>query len=600
MSRSSGIGRLQFAGIVLGLLFAWAAYAQLKVQTWGADDILRQARRSNRFVIARTDPALRGAIYSSDGKVLAHSDNQFELGVNFRKVPHSPAFLMALGTAADLPASELIQLAASGRGSAVWRRPLSLVQARAIQDVKSRWRADGVSLTRALQRDYALGEAASGVLGALRDGKPVSGLELSQDAVLAGRDGRTEGLIDRNGYFLPMRLAGSNRERKNGDSIVLTLDSNLQLAASTAIRQAVEANKADAGVVVIIEPKTGDLLAMANWPSFDPEGQRGSAGASAFNPNYMGAYEPGSTFKILTLAKALDAGAIQPDFTVNCTGARIIGTPAWRVRCAMHQGGRAHGLCDLERAIAKSCNVSAATWALKIGYQPMVRFIEELGLLRPTRLGVPLERGGMFDRDEHAKPLQLANVGFGQSLTATPVALAAAFAMLANHGVRAEPRLIKQIGTRELPISTRRVVSTEAADRVLELMESVIQSDVGTGRVLRLPGYRLAGKTGTAEKVNRRTGEVGGGGYVSSFVGVVPAHEPRAVVLVMVDNPKAGKYYGAAVAGPVFLSMAKTLVRYYSIPPGAPTGVVPAKPDAISAQAAAVAPGDAGKRIETR
>jgi len=593
---TAGAGRVQFVAVVLGLLFAWAAYAQVKVQTWGAGDIIQAAKDSRRFVISRTDSALRGAIYSSDGKVLAHSDNQFELGINFLKVPHSPSFWMVLAEAADLPASEIMQLAASGRESTLWRRPLSLDQARAIQDIKSQWRADGISLARVPSREYALGEAASGILGTMREGKPQSGLELSQDAALAGSNGLTTGLMDRSGYYLPLRMVGQSRERKNGDSIVLTIDSNLQMAATAAIRQAVETHKADAGVVVIIEPKTGDLLAMANWPAFDPDLNQSTAAASAFNPNYMGAYEPGSTFKILTLVKALDSGAVDPGFIVNCTGAKVIGTPAWRVRCAAHRGGRAHGTCDLERAIAKSCNVSAATWALKVGYQPMVRFIEDLGLLRPTKLGLPLERGGMFNREEHAKPLQLANVGFGQSLTATPVALASAFSLLANHGVRAEPRLMKQIGSKEIPPATSRVVSPQAADHVLALMESVIESDFGTGRGLRLPGYRLAGKSGTAEKVNSRTGQIGGGGYVSSFVGVVPANEPKAVVLVMVDNPKAGQYYGAAVAGPVFLSMAKTLVRYYSIPPSPSRQVAPTQPGPSSARSAPAAEG--GTRIE--
>jgi len=194
-----------------------------------------------------------------------------------------------------------------------------------------------------------------------------------------------------------------------------------------------------------------------------------------------------------------------------------------------------HGVGDAEGAIAKSCNVSAATWALDIGYGPMVKYIEDLGLLQKTGVGLPYEAHGLFRYDEFAKPLQLATVGFGQSITATPVGISSAFCMLANHGVQMKPRLIKSIDGRTVPPEEKgRPIAAEAADKTLEIMQSVIQDQHGTGFSLRIPGYVLAGKTGTAQRVGKA-----GGGYVSNFVGFVPSPNPKAMILVMVNHPKA-------------------------------------------------------------
>lgn len=365
-----------------------------------------------------------------------------------------------------------------------------------------------------------------------------------------------------------MRLEKESAPRKDGDSITLTIDSDLQSAASAEIRKAVEANKADDGVAIILDPHTGDVLAMANWPSFSPYNPDGTEGDlsknTGFNPAIMGVLEPGSTFKILTLAKGLDSGKVHMNDVINCTGELHINS-AWRVRCDSHHGNRAHGAVDAMSAIAKSCNVSAATWALKVGRTDFLKYVEHLGILKKPNLGLPKESRGLFNYNEYAKPLQLATVGFGQSITTTPIALASAFAMLGNGGVRIPPRLVKKIGASEVPTGQPdRIVKTQTAEEVMHCMEAVIQSDEGTGKSLRIPGYTLAGKTGTAQKIGGGTS-----GYVANFVGFVPAPNPKALILVMVNHPTNGKYYGATVAGPVFLSLAKAVIRRYGIAPGA-------------------------------
>lgn len=186
-------------------------------------------------------------------------------------------------------------------------------------------------------------------------------------------------------------------------------------------------------------------------------------------------------------------------------------------------------------------------------------------------MGLPLETKGLFNYKEYAKPLQLATMGFGQSVSCTPVGLASAFAMLGNDGKRPAPRLIKRIGDKEQPIGQQRqIVTKQTAATVLQFMESAFSSERGTAKSLRISGYRLAGKTGTAQRVRK----VGGGGYVASFVGFVPAEKPRAMILVMIDNPK-GEYYGGLVAGPVFKEIAEAVIRRFSIPPSQPGAVAP-------------------------
>ncbi|MBX3118726.1 MAG: penicillin-binding protein 2 [Fimbriimonadaceae bacterium] len=558
------------------LAFGAAAVSQAKVQVFGKEKIIDQGMKSGRYLIETKVSAKRGSIMSSDGKALAEDDLASEFGINFDKVPNSAAFFMDLAEATGIPASEFQQLAsAKDVRSRYWREPMTADQTRAISKVQSRWKADGISIRRVGERSYPLGEAAAGFVGYLNDGKPMAGLEMGWNDTLQGKDGKIVGLGDRFGMPLPLRIDGRSQEKVDGKDIVLTIDSQLQIAATNAIRHAVEANRAESGSAVVIDPRTGDILAMANWPTYNPKsvGQLPAKGEtfSDFNPCYMAGWEPGSTFKILTLAEGLQKGVVQPHEVINCPGSIQVWSNK-SVRCDAHGGHRAHGATDPEKAIAVSCNVSAATWAMRIGHPDFTEYLDKLGLMESTHLGLPLERAGSYHRDEYAKKLQLATFGFGQSMTVTPVGLASAFSMLGNDGMRMQPRLIKSVKGVEIPTEEAgQVVSPEVTQTVLEFMESVVESDRGTGKTLRIPGYRLGGKTGTAQKINKQTGTVEGGGYVANFVGMVPAYAPRAVILVMVDNPQGGKYYGAQVAGPAFVDIARAVIRRLNLPPDADT-----------------------------
>ncbi len=548
--------RVRLIGWLIGLGFAAAAVSQADTQWINRKGIVKAALKAGRYEVEREEDPKRGSIYSSDGKVLAESQDVFEFGLFYNRLPRTPAFFAALASATGKSVDELKRPALLGERKRTWTDPISADRAADVRAVMKKWRADGVSLHRVLRRSYPLAEAASGIIGTVRDGKPVTGLELSQQSTIVGTPGKAVGFVDRTGVFMP--ISGKEIvEKVNGQDVVLTIDSELQREASLQIRQAVEKHKATSGSVIVYDQVNGDVLAMANWPSYDPQGS--ILPGTDLNAAYMTRLEPGSTFKILTLALALERGFVDTDGTLDCGGVKQV-TNGYAVHCSHG----AHGHIDWEKAIGESCNVAAATWAGGIGTDGMAGYIKQLGLLDKPGLGLPGEVRGDYNFKEYAKAIQLANNGFGQAMNATPVSLVSAFGMLANNGMRMKPRLIKSVGGREMNShEAGQIVGPEVANHVKQLMVSTIESEFGTGKMLKVPGYTLAGKTGTAQKINKGAAK----GYVSNFVGFVPAEKPRCTILVMVNDPSAGGYYGGAVAGPVFTEMSKAVIRRYDIAP---------------------------------
>jgi cell division protein FtsI (penicillin-binding protein 3) len=551
----------------LWALFFVAGYSQTRVQVLNRDATLKMARDSQRYEMSKVDYAKRGDILSADGKPLAEDQDAYVLSVNLSRVPKTEAFFMDLSQASGIPAAEFAQAAGAGLKGRIWPQDISTTQAEEIQRVKNSWRADGVSLQRMERRAYPLGSAAASVVGVIRQGQAVAGLEQAQNSKLGGVNGKTIGLLDRQGAFLPMRVESGSTEKVDGEPILTTIDSDLQMVSARVVKDAVRSSGAHEGAAVVMDPRTGDVLAMACYPTYEPATRANVAKAEAqesdLNVCTQARLEPGSMFKILTLAKAIDMGVTNPNRAERCQGYMKIGKSE-PFHCDRNEK---HGYVTPIHAIARSCNIAAANWALEIGRDPMVDYIHRLGLLQPTHLGLPGEVKGQFREDEYAWKLQLAHVGFGQSITATPIGLASAFCAIGNGGVRMQPRLVQKIGKQTNPVrALGQIVKPASADFVRHCMEAVIQTDEGTGSHLRIPGYTLAGKTGTAQKVGR------GNGHVSNFVGFVPSENPRAVILVMIDDPKTKSYYGAQLAGPAFLQIAKSVIRRYDI---LADGVVP-------------------------
>ncbi len=555
--------KLNYAPMGMLLLFGGTALSQVKLQVLEKQKTIDLANDVRKYEVTKTTRAKRGTIQTADGKPLAQDAKQWRLQLDLGKVPHTPGFAVALAEASGIPAHEFSDQRKGGRD---WSINLSEFQMSKVAQVKKDFDAAGVTLTELSARNYPLGSLASGLIGRQhvsgKDGENIQrfGLEYSLDDILGGRDGKQTGLQDKNGEFLPMRSESPEVTKRDGAKVVTTIDSEIQAAATLAVRRAVEKNHATSGTAIVTNPKTGDVLAVASWPVADPN-QEGLSPIDGKNPAYTGLLEPGSTFKILTLTKAISDGTISEGQLVNCTGQMMIGTKA-RIRCDEHHGNRAHGTVDPTLAIAKSCNVAAATWSRSIGVDGFFDYLKDLGLQTQTGLQLQGEIRSRAVKDPGNPALQLANLGFGQSMSVTPIALAGAFSAIGNDGKRVPLRIVKRVNGVERPIRDgQQVLSKAACDYTLECMERVMSS-IGTGSTLRIPGYRIGGKTGTAQKFSKGENR----GYVSNFVGMIPARDPQAVILVMIDDPKAGKIYGADVAGPVFTTVAKSVIQRLNIP----------------------------------
>ncbi|HLO98733.1 MAG TPA: penicillin-binding protein 2, partial [Fimbriimonas sp.] len=517
--------------IVMLAMFGVAGLSQLKLQTIEAESTVREGEKSAKYTVTKIDKARRGTLYTRDNAPLVTDSDSWMLSVNFAEIPKVPGFAVALSEATGIPSHEFTN---KEKGSRSWPDPLTPVQRRAVSKVKKAWDADGISIERADRRSYPMGYLAGGLTGYYRVSNDaqktvsMSGLEASLNEEMKGHNGKQTGLMDNHGEFLPLRSDDPSAIRKDGAKIVTTIDSNIQTAAALSVRKAVEENKADDGVAIVVAPRTGEVLAMATWPCGNPN-DTGNSKYDGKNPAYKTILEPGSTFKIFTMAKAYDAGKLKPGDTVNCQLTLGIDSKS-AIHCDRAHG--AHGVVDAEAALAKSCNVAAAIWALKVGQKDFYGFLGDLGLRSKSEIEINGEAKNQMAIDPWARRLQTATWGFGQSMNVTPISLARALCVIANGGHRVPLTLLRSVDGKEVmpKIQSERVLSEEACKFTLDNMKAVMQH--GTGQSLQIAGFDMGGKTGTAQKL----GKGGSGGYVSNFVGVIPAENPEAVVLVMINN----------------------------------------------------------------
>lgn len=556
-----------FCGIVVRL---WA------MQVQNHDEYLRigQAKLQESVPVR----ASRGEITDRNGRPLATSVITYRLGLTPGRCPDSPAFHAAVAAAAGIsPAEVSVVLSANPNVCRVVATGLSKEQASELRAIARSWRADGLSLESVSKRVYANGRLASHVIGFVNEaGDALGGIEQSQNVALTGADGVIAGPTDSRGYVLP-----GHRKRytpaRDGKSVRLTIDLDIQQAATEAIAEVVDKHTPSTVAVVVMEPHTGDVLAMVSWPDFDPNDP-----AAALRTRYSSdnssplrnscislAFPPGSVFKVFTVAAALEAGAITPETQTYCPGVRKFG--GRDTRCALHDGKRAHGKLNPFMAIVRSCNLAAGEYAQRLGAERFVEFIRAFGCVDKTGIGLPGETRGLLPSPATwgNPPHQLAVLGFGQSVSVTPLALTAAMCTFANDGITVHPRLVASVGGRENPVRVgRRVVSPNVARLVRQMLTGAVEHPAGTGHSAAVAGFHVGGKTGTAQRTDPITKRVSNSLYDSYFVGLVPTENTRAVVLVLVDEPKNG-YYGGVVAGPVFQKIASYLVTHWRLRPDA-------------------------------
>lgn len=442
----------------------------------------------------------------------------------------------------------------------------------------------GVTVERDTQRVYPAKMLAAHVLGfANIDGVGMAGVERKRDSVLAGENGVMIGVVDGLQKVIPGRVRVTKPSR-DGQNVILSIDSALQERAESELDTAVQSSGARGGTCVVLDVQTGEILALAASPRFDPNNPAQAKPEARLNPAVELVYEPGSTMKTITCAAALDSGLVGPHDTFFCPANLVVGKHT--IHCVVHHPYiNGHGSVNICNLLRLSCNVAAAQVALRIGQERMLGYMRRFGLGSPTGVELPCESPGALPRAPHWRDITLANVGFGQGVAVTPIQLVSAYAAVANDGVLVQPTILRRRAGSRVP--GRRVISPETARMLREYLEGVVQA--GTGQAAKVRGYRVAGKTGTAQKAaparrvavpadkpgEKPTYKWVGGGYmpgkfVASFVGFIPAAQPRVAILAAIDEPSTS-HYGGVVAAPVFREVARAAMARLGVPPDDPS-----------------------------
>ncbi|MBI3647861.1 MAG: penicillin-binding protein 2 [Actinobacteria bacterium] len=430
----------------------------------------------------------------------------------------------------------------------------------------------GIGTLPTTKRYYPAGSLASQVLGFVgTDGTGLSGLELQYQGVLAGTAGQRTAELGADGTPIAQGLDTVTAARP-GEDVVTTLDRDLQYYAQLQLEAAVKANHAKGGTIMVIDPATGDILAMASYPWFDPNSFTSYSEASYRNRAVTDSFEPGSVNKVITAAAAVQEGVFPLDKGFEVPD--HIQVDNYTIHDSHPHPMESMTLGDI---IAESSNVGAVKVADLLGAQRLSSYVQRFGFGRPTGLGFPGETGGIVPPLADWSAATLATVAYGQGVSVTPLQMASVYTTIANGGVYIEPRLVR--GTVDAagvfhaapPARTYRVVSAATASTVTEMLAYVVQD--GTGLAAQIPGYQVAGKTGTALKPDPKTGGYYPNRYMASFIGFLPASQPRVVVAAVIDEPTT--IYGGIAAAPLFQKVARYAIQRLGIAPAPPVGLPP-------------------------
>ena len=526
--------------------------------------VLQRARlasmASDQSVREMEIPARRGDIYDRRGIPLAQSVEVDSLWLDPSMVADLRRAARDLARTLRLDAADLEARLTRARRFAWVKRQVTPQEVTAAQ----RLEIPGLGVAKEPKRFYPQRELGAQVLGVVgTDGHGLEGLELAFEDELSGQSEKVEGTRDARGRNLLLQGAPEAVGRQ-GATVTLTLDRQVQYAAEKALDRAVDESKAIGGMLVVLDPRSGELLALAQSPRFNPNAPAPGIAAGALRDRpALDLFEPGSTYKAFVAAAALDDRAVRPEDVFDCEGG------SWEVGRHVIHDTHPHGVLNLSRILAVSSNIGAAKVAQRLGREGMMRTARRFGFGERTGLALPGEGRGSIPYPK--ADVTLATQAFGQGLSATAVQVAAAYGALANRGVLMRPYLVSRVTDPDgvvllenQPTRVRQAVTERTARQVIQMLEGVVQKD-GTAPRGALEAYRVAGKTGTAQKPDPVAR-----GYsdkrIASFAGVVPADEPRLVVYVVVDEPKTD-VYGGLVAAPAFREVATAVLPYLGVPP---------------------------------
>lgn len=553
--------RLALLLMFLGLVLVGGRLVYLQAYTAPAYAEKAQSQRTRDIELAPK----RGTIYDRDGDVLAVSNEARTIYASPRFVTDATSTAEAIAGVLGGDVAEYTERLTRESGFVYIARKVDPERAAALESMK----LTGIGMLKDSRRTYPSGELAAQVLGFVgTDDVGLGGLEQHYDPVLRGEPGSV--LAERDPFGRPIPGGVMHYEDPvNGSDIALTIDKDIQYAAQVALQSAVEQWSAASGSVVVMDPRNGEILAMASVPGFNPN-RFGEADPAAYrNRPITDVYEPGSTFKSLTAAAVLDAGLFEPDSVFELPPTLQIGG-----RRIKEAHPRPTVNWTLTEIVTNSSNVGSVKLGMALGEQPLYDYLARFGLTEMTGVDFPGETVGYLPPVEQWSATSIANIPFGQGVSMTPLQLARALSAIANGGELVTPHFLldapEDAGiTQSWP--KKRAISEEAAAATREVLKAVVTE--GTGGSAAVEGYEVAGKTGTAQKPRTDGRGYAGGGYIGSFSGFLPADDPQLLIIVTIDTPK-GAIYGGVVAAPAFAEIAQFSVSHLRIPP---TSVVPAQ-----------------------
>lgn len=413
----------------------------------------------------------------------------------------------------------------------------------------------GVHQEKEYRRYYPTGDMTAHIVGFTGvDDKGLEGVELAFQGSLLGHTGSRSVIKDRRGQIV--EDVGALKPPMDGKDVRLALDSKIQYLAYSHLKAAIEKNNAKAGGAIVIDSRTGEILALANWPTYNPNNRQHLSGAQLRNRAITDTFEPGSVMKPFTAALALERGKVRFDTVINCAPGRLT------IGSATISDAHPHGALTVAQVIQKSSNVGTVKMALAFPPKEMWEMFDSVGFGQAPNLGFPGEVNGRLRPWKNWRPIEQATMSYGHGISISLVQLARAYTVFARDGELVPLSLVR---LDETPVRGIRIFSPQTTREVRAMLEMAVQPE-GTAPKARVPGYRVGGKTGTAYKVE---GGVYAKKYVASFVGLAPISDPRLVVAVMIDEPTGGAHYGGDVAGPAFSQIMGGALRTMGIVPDA-------------------------------
>ena len=537
-------GLATLAIIIIGRLYILQVKQQESLRGWGHQISVR----------SEVVPAFRGNILDRNGRVLAMSTPGMSLALDPAKAPSADQWVAAVAERAGVDAKRLAERfeAAKNRRFMYIRRNMTPAQASHVMDLE----VPGMIAQAESRRFYPAGEAAGHVVGFTDvDGRGREGLEFAFNQHMVPTQGERKVLIDRARSAIRYLPGGSAEQF--GNDLFLTLDMDLQYAAFRALKRAALRTRAEAGSAVVVDAKTGEILAAASYPAFNPNDTTTRA-PDRTRPRFLGdLFEPGSTIKPFAVALALQEGVTRPD--------EILDTPKfYKVDRHRISDTRNYGQLDPAGIIQKSSNVGTAKLALRLDPMALPTLLRRAGFGEDTGLALPAESMGGIPSKVRWSDLERASLGYGYGISSNAVQLAQAYTVFANDGMMQPVRLVQGMPT----LSPVRIFEPQIARDMLSMMRAVTAPG-GTALKAKIPGYSSAGKTGTTIKA----GSAGGYSerrYIGTFAGLFPATNPELIVVVTIDDPKGNDYYGGNTAGPAFAEITREAARILNIAPDEP------------------------------